>query len=334
MMNPIFPSLVLLAILLMASAFFAGAETVFFSLNRSQLAQFKKSKNPLAKHLLHFLARPRDILVTILFGNELSNIAISILVASLFYKLFFFLPIEQLTLLSVSVGTLLILVIGEIIPKSIGILYAPSLAPLAAFCLRPLYAFLKPLRFLLVKLADWFIKKSGGGPHQATPLILEEEFRYLLELGAKSGEVDFEEKELIQKALDFKNKVVSQIMTPMRRVFRLSVDTPYPELITQLKVTQFSRIPIYQNEPDQILGLLYVKDLFQFDRRWQQNKNLTLQEISRPTLFVTKEEHLEDLLQKIKETRIHMAIVTDKFKKPVGIVTLHDVLEELFGGVK
>lgn len=333
-MNSLFPSLFLLAVLLLVSAFFAGAETVFFSLNRSQLAQIKQSKGPLSKHLIHFLSKPRDILVTILFGNELTNIAISIFVASLFYQIFPLLPVEQLTLLSVSIGTLLILVIGEIIPKSIGILYAPSLAPLTAFLLRPLYALLKPLRFLLVKLADWFIKKSGGGPHQKTPLILEEEFRYLLELGAKSGEVDFEEKELIQKALDFKNKVVSQIMTPMRRVFRLSVDTPYPELLSQIKVTQFSRIPVYQTEPDLLLGLLYVKDLFRFDRRWRQNQNLTLREILRPTLFVAKEERLEDLLQKIKETRIHMAVVTDRQKNPVGIITLHDILQELFGGVK
>lgn len=326
--------LTLLTLLLLASAFFAGAETVFFSLNRSQLAQFKKSKNPLAKQLLHFLSKPRDILVTILFGNELTNIAISILVASIFYQLLPSLEIEQLTLLSVAVGTFLILVIGEIIPKNIGILYAPSLAPLTAFLLKPLYTLLKPIRIVLVKLANWFIQISGGAAAKPTPLILEEEFRYLLDLSAKSGEVDPEEKVLIDKALDFKNKVVSQIMTPAPKVFRLSIDTPYPELLAQIKATQFSRIPIYEKDPNQMIGLLYVKDLFRFDRRWRQNNDLNLREILRPLLFVAKHERLENLLQKIRETRMHLAVVIDKNQKPAGIVTLHDVLEELFGEVE
>lgn len=331
MFSSLFPSLTLLFILLLLSAFFAGAETVFFSLSRSQLARFKESKNPLARQLVVFLSRPRDILVTILFGNELTNIAISILVASIFYEMFSHLDITILTFLSVGVGTFLILVIGEIIPKSIGILFASPLAPLTAFLLKPLHTFLKPLRYVLVKLADWFIRKTGGSVEARTPLILEEEFRYLLDLSAKSGELEEEEKELIHKALDFKNKTVSQIMVPITKVLRLSVDTPYLELLTQIKVAPFSRIPVYEEKPANIVGLLFVKDLFKFDRRWRENRELTVREILRPVLFVPPEEHLEDLLQKIRETRIHLAIVTDEQKKPVGVVTLDDIMEELFG---
>ncbi|MBI4223508.1 MAG: HlyC/CorC family transporter [Deltaproteobacteria bacterium] len=329
----LFSYFILLAVLLGLSAFFAGAETVFFSLNRSQLDQFRESKSPLAKPLLNFLSRPKDILVTILFGNELTNIAISITIASLFYQILPSAPIEQLTLISVGVGTFLILVVGEIIPKSVGIVHAPALAPLTAFLLKPLHALLKPVRPLLVRLADWFIKKLGGTVPQQTSLILEEEFRDLLELSAKTGEVEAEEKEMIAKALDFRNKIVSQIMTPMRQVFKLAVDIPYPELLEQIKATRFSRILVYENDPKNIVGLLYVKDLFLFDRRWKQNNALTIQTILRKPLFVSKQEHLEDLLQKIRETRIHMAVVTDAQNKPVGIATLHDVLEELFGEV-
>lgn len=330
----LFSYFILVAILLLLSAFFAGAETVFFSLSRSQLDHYRLSKNPLAKQLLVFLSKPKDILVTILFGNELTNIAISIVIASLFYQVLPGASLEQLTLISVGVGTLLILVFGEIVPKSIGIVYASALAPLTAFLLKPLHALLKPIRPLLVRLADWFIQKLSGGVRQETPLILEEEFRELLELSAKSGEVEAEEKELIAKALDFKNKVVQAVMTPMREVFKLAVDLAYPELLEQIKVTQFSRIPIYEQDPNNIIGLLYVKDLFLFDRRWRNNQDLTIRTILRNPLFVAKEERLEDLLQKIRETRIHMAIVVNPPKKPIGIVTLHDVLEELFGEVE
>lgn len=330
-MNTLFSELILLAVLLGLSAFFAGAETVFFSLSRSQLAHFRESKNPLAKQLLSFLSKPRDILVTILFGNELTNIAISILVAAIFFQLFPYVGINMLTLLSVIVGTFLILVIGEIIPKSIGILFAPALAPLTAFLLKPLYTLLRPLRRVLVGFADWLIKKTSGTDHKETLLILDEELRSLLELSAKSGELEIEETEMIHKALDFKNKVVSQIMTPMDKVFSLSVETPYHELLNQIHVTQFSRIPIYEGKPSAIIGLLYVKDLFRFDRQWQFNKELTLKGILRAPIFISRAERLEDVLQKIKETRIHMAIVLDQQKNPIGIVTLHDILEELFG---
>lgn len=334
MFSSLFPTLTLLLILLLLSAFFSAAETVFFSLNRSQLARFKESKNPLARQLVVFLSKPRDILVTILFGNELTNIAISILVASLFYEMFGHLDIKVLTFLSVGVGTFLILVIGEIIPKSIGILFAPHLAPLTALLLKPLHTLLKPLRHILVKLADWFIHKTGGSVEARTPLILEEEFRYLLDLSAKSGELEEEERELIHKALDFKNKVVSQIMIPISKVFRLAIDTPYPDLLAQIKTAPFSRIPVYEEKIDNITGLLFVKDLFKFDRRWRENRELTIREILRPVLFVSREEHLEDLLQKIRETRIHLAIVIDAKKKPVGAVTLDDIMEELFGEFK
>lgn len=325
----------LLAILLLMSAFFAAAETIFFTLSRPQLARFKKSSNPLSKQLVHFLSKPRDILVTILFGNELTNIAISIITASFFYFLFHgWLEVEGLTLLSVGVGTFLILIVGEIIPKSVGMLLAPALAPITVLLLKPLYALLKPARFVLVKLADWCVARFGPVKKEETLLTMEEEFRHLLELSAKSGEVQEAERELIHKALEFSGKVVSQIMTPFSLVVPYSVDTPYATLLKEIQTTQFSRIPIFEGKPTQIIGLLYVKDLLPFDRRHQAEPALSIREILRPPLFVSKEKNIEDLLQEIRQSRIHMAIVVDAANKPVGLVTMHDILEELFGEVE
>lgn len=325
----------LLALLLLISAFFAAAETIFFTLSRPQLARFKKSSNPLSKQLVHFLSKPRDILVTILFGNELTNIAISIIVASFFYLLFHRrLDVEMLTLLSVGVGTFLILIVGEIIPKSVGMLLAPALAPVTALLLRPLYAVLKPMRFVLVKLADWCVARFGPVKKEETLLAMEEEFRHLLELGTKSGEVQEAERELIHKALEFSGKVVSQIKTPFSLVVSHDVNTPYTELLDQIKATQFSRIPIYEEKPTNIIGLLYVKDLLPFDRRLKSEPNLSIREILRPPLFVSREKNIEELLQEIRQSRIHMAIVVDANNKPIGLVTMHDILEELFGEVE
>lgn len=327
--------IILLIFLLSASAFFAGCETVFFTLNRTQLARFKKSTSPLIKQLLAFLAKPRDILVTILFGNEITNIAISILVAALFYRLLHpWLDWEMLTLLSVGVGTFLILIFGEILPKSVGMLFAPTLAPVTVLLLKPLYVVLKPARFVLVRMADILIQRFGPVKKEETLFTMEEEFRYLLELGAKSGEVEEAEKELIHKALAFSGKVVSQIMTPFSMVVSLEVGTPYPALLEQIRATQFSRIPIYEGKPGNIIGFLYVKDLPPFDRRYQKDPSLSIREILRPPLFVSRQKSIEDLLQEIRQNRIHMAIVVDEKKRPAGIVTMHDILEELFGEVE
>lgn len=334
-MKSIFFQIILLVILLLVSAFFAGCETVFFTLNRTQLARFKKSANPLIKQLLAFLAKPRDILVTILFGNEMANIAISILVASLFYQLFSSqLSVEWLTFLSVSVGTLLILIFGEVLPKSVGMLFAPTLAPATVLLLKPLYLLLKPARFILVKMADKLIQGFGPVKKEETLFTMEEEFRYLLELGAKSGEVEEAEKELIHKALEFSGKVVFQIMTPFSMVVSFAIETPYPTLLDQIRATQFSRIPIYEGKPSNIVGLLYVKDLPAFDRRRQKEPDISIREILRSPLFVSRQKNIEDLLQEIRQSRIHMAIAVDEKKKPVGIVTMHDILEELFGEVE
>lgn len=335
MLSSILFQIGLLAVLLLFSAFFAGAETVFFTLNRTQLARFKKSNNPLTKQLVIFLSKPRDILVTILFGNEITNIAISIIVASVFYQwLHGRMEWELLTLLSVAVGTFLILIVGEVLPKSIGMLLAPALAPITVLLLKPLYALLKPARFVLVRLSDWFIQRFGAIKKEETLLTLEEEFRHLLELGTKSGEVEEAERELIHKALEFSGKVVSQIMTPFSLMVSYPIDTPYEELLRQIRETQFSRVPIVEKQKTNIIGLLYVKDLLPFDRRRKENPELSIREILRKPIFVSKQKSIEELLQEIRQSRIHMAIVIDDKSRPVGIVTMHDVLEELFGEVE
>lgn len=330
----LFANVVILLILIGFSAFFAGAETAFFTLSRSQLAQFKSSSKPLSKLLVSFLAKPKDILVTILVGNEFTNVAISIFVAGIFYELFHhLLSVEALTLLSVAVGTFVILVFGEIVPKSIGMLFAAALAPIIALLLKPLFTLLKPIRYIFVALANFVIRIFGGIKIEETPIDLEEELKELIELGAQSGEVGKEEKELIQKAFAFGKKVVSQIMTSESRVFSLSVDLPYEDLLAQIKATQYSRVPIRDAAKKEIVGILYVKDLFSFDQKWRKDNNLSIQEILRPPLFVDSKSTLENVLEALRQTRIHMAIVTNANKKPIGLVTMHDIVEELFGEV-
>ncbi|MDO8527373.1 MAG: hemolysin family protein [Deltaproteobacteria bacterium] len=334
MLNPFFSYFILLAVLLFLSAFFSGAETTFFSLSRAQLAKFKKSTHPLSKQLVHFLSRPRDILVTLLFGNEIVNISISIIIAGLVLRFFGPENWEKATTISVVVGTLTILFFGEILPKNVAIHFAPSMAPIMMIFLKPLYWLLRPLRYVLVAFSEWIISRFGGELRKESPLIVEEEFRYLVELGATTGQVAEEERELIHNVFEFGTKTVSQIMTPMTKIFSLPVGMPYNELLIQIKATQYSRIPIHEGAAGNIIGLLYVRDLFAFNRRWEKDQTLSIREILRPPFFVSHKKSLESALEDFRQKKIHMAIATSDSNRPLGIITMHDVLEELFGEVQ
>ncbi|MDP2599623.1 MAG: hemolysin family protein [Deltaproteobacteria bacterium] len=325
---------IVLALLLGVGAIFSAAETALFSLSRAQIERFKNSRQSLSKGVIQYLSKPRDLLVTILFGNEILNIAFSVIMASFIYDLMGPANMRMATILSVALATILILIFSEIIPKSIAIRNAPSLAPFMVVFLKPLYFFLGPLRVALVKLADWIVARFGGELKKESPLIVEEEFRYLLELGATAGQVDKEEKELIHKVFEFEEKIVSQIMTPFEKTFCLPTDTPFDDLLRQVKETQFSRIPVYEKTPANIIGVLYVKDLFQFSHRLKTDPSLSIREILRQPLFVPKHQKLEETLQNFRELKIHMGIVVDQNKNPVGVVTMHDISEELFGKVE
>ena len=208
------------------------------------------------------------------------------------------------------------------------------MARFMALLLNPLYLLLKPLRVVLGGLAEWIITTFGGEPEKESPLIVEEEFRFLLELGTSTGQMAEEERELIHKFFEFEEKVVLQIMTPFDKTFCLAIDTPYEDLLKQVKETQFSRIPICEGPQQNIIGVLYVKDLFQFNQRHTLDTAISIREILRQPLFIFPHQKLEDILEKFREVKIHMGIVMGKKGKPAGIVTMHDVLEELFGKVE
>src|SRR3989338_5031638 len=329
-MTPIFAYSLMLLFLLACSAFFSGSETTLFSLKRSQIAKFKRKKTKNSMQLLKFLSEPKNTLVTILFGNEMCNNAFSILIANLVYLLVGPDEVKQATLISVTIGTLLLLIFGEIIPKNIAILNAEPFAPFVAMALKPLHLFTRPFRVVLVRFADATTRLFGATLEKEPPMIVEEEFRHWIELGVKAGEVDNEEKELIHKAFEFETKTAMQIMTPMSVAFRLNIDLPFDHLLEEIKATQFSRIPMYEKERRNIIGYLYVKDLLQYDIAHQRDPDLMLHAILRKPLFIDQGLKLEEILQAFRKNKIHMAILTDAKKNPVGLITMHDVIEELF----
>lgn len=329
-METVFPRIVLVLFLLCLSAFFSGSETTLFSLSRAKLLAFKRSANPFHRALVQLLSKPREILSTILLGNEFVNTLIAIVVASLVHERLEHWGTEVATLVSVVIGTAIILVFGEIFPKSVALRFAPTLAPLISAPLNFFYYIAGPARNFLTRIADTLVHRFGATEGGTDRLIVEEEFAELLKLGRRAGGVEPEEHDLIHKVFEFGDKVVGQVMTPMNLVFALPVDLPFAELLREIKATRFSRVPIYERSPENIIGVLYVRDLFGLYRRLQKDSGLSIREILRPALFIEEDTRLEALLGEFRRTKIHFAVVHEE-KKTLGIITMQDLLGELFG---
>lgn len=328
-----FSMIVIILMLLVCSAFFSGSETALFSLSGVMLHRFRESRSASASRLVSYLKEPRKLLVTILLGNELVNVSISIVGAAIVSRILKA-GVEVQTIAAVVLLTPVILIVGEIVPKNISLHYAWQIAPVVIWPLGLFYKTVRPLRVVLTKFADFVVHLLGGEPKRLEPMIMEEEFRRLIDLGREKGMIVEEERELIHNVFDFTDKVAGDIMTEAQSVFSLSIDVPYERLIEDIRSVQFSRIPFYEGEKSNIIGILHVRDLFSFHRRRLSGKTEDIRGILHEPLFVDAATPLEVLLKEFQRTQIHMAIVRGEGNKLEGIVTMGDVLEELFGAME
>lgn len=322
-------SYILFAVLLSASAFFSGSETAIFSLSRLQIHRFRASSKLAMRQVVECLREPRQTLVTILLGNEFVNVSMSIVGAAIISRHCEG-SVERQTMIAVAIVTPIVLIFGEIIPKNIALRLSRQLAPVVVVPLRFFYIVVTPLRIVLTWIADGFIRLFGGAPEKAEPMIMEQEFRQLVDLGKAEGVIVEEEQELIHNVFEFTETVVEDIMTPAEQLFSLPVTLSYEELLTRLRQTTFSRIPMVEKDQKNIVGILHVRDLFTFDQQRMTGGQESIRSILHAPLFVEKRERIESLLKKFQESQIHMAIIRER-GTIVGVVTMDDVLGELFG---
>lgn len=329
--------LLLFGFLLFSSAFFSSSETAIFSLSRVHIHKLKESRRHAARRVVECLRHPRQMLVTILIGNEFANVAMSIVGAAIISRLF---PvgIETRTFIAVVLVTPIILLLGEILPKNVALRTARDLAPLLIVPLEMFHRLVAPIRYVLSGIADMVVRLFGGKPEAAEPMIREEEFRRLVDLGKKEGIIIEEEQALIHNVFEFTEKVVKDIMTPADRLFRLPVNIAYEQMLEEIRATTFSRVPFYEGDENNIVGILHVRDLFAFDRARRLpppagESDTNIIKLFRAPLFIEMQTRLEELLKNFQERQIHMALVRDEKEKVVGVVTLDDVLQELFGEI-
>jgi putative hemolysin len=331
--------LLLFFALLALSGFFSGSETAMFSLSPVQLMKLEEDRHPRARLLRSLLEQPRRLIATIFIGNELVAIGASALLATTTASL---LPQRSqivVTLVSTAISVVLILLLGEITPKNIAARVVERWAATAA---RPLWLLaigMAPLRVVIERIADLAVRlfgrrgeaRGGGGPGRT--LVGEDEFLTMVDAVKEEGVIDESEQKLIHNIFAFGDRRVAEVMTPAERVFMLSANLPMARILSEVRASQYSRIPIYQGSRDRIVGLIYAKDLIPI-AFGQAGRGRRLQDLLHPGYFVPKTVKCEQLLREFRQRKIHISLVVDEYGHFVGLITMEDLLEEMFGEIK
>ena len=314
--------------LLIFSAFFSACEAAYFSLTSLQLSELKDKKGRWGLLVNNLLEKPRELLITIYIGNELVNIAVSVITTSIFITLFGNFGVG----LAIGVGTFLLLVFGEIIPKTLSLQFPQGYSLSAAYPLRLFSSLVQPIQKSLTLIAENFISMIGiKFEKNANTAITDDEFRTMVQISEGEGVIDSEESELIHNVIEFGETTVGEIMTPKIDMFTLSIDDKLEDILPRIVENFYARVPVYNKNEDNFSGILFTKDLTKL--KHLPPEKFSLKSILRPFLSVPQSKKIKELLQEFKKRKRHMAAVLDEYGSICGLVTLEDILEELVGEI-
>ena len=315
--------LLLIGILLVCAAFFSGSEAALFSLNTVQVERFRERGGVVGRLIASMLQRPTTLIITFLVGKAMVTVALAVTATSLALMLYG----EGGEYLAI-VGATIILLICEVTPKNIGLRYPETIVRLVAWPIQIVAYALAPVRWSLRKLVD-----AVMGEHVERPIALSttDELKTLVDLSEDEGIIDQEERNLIQRVFEFGGHRVSQIMTPRTDIFALEVSEPLATALPKIRDNRFSRIPVYEGSTDQIIGILFAKDLLPYSRH--PEPEVKVRDLLHPVFFVPESKRIDDLLREFQRNKVHMAIVVDEYGGVSGLATMEDALEELVGEI-
>ena len=315
-----------IAALLATSAFFSATEIAFAGLNVVRLKSKYGEKRPKAAALAVIIAEQYDdTLGAVLIGNNLANTASSSIATLIIMNLLG----EGYAWVATVCMTLLVLIFGEIVPKVLAKQFSEKFAITVAVPLYWLSVVLKPITLLflyIVKLAS----KLWSGIVTDTTSVSEDDFENIIDIVEDEGVLDEEQCDLLQNALDFDSVLAYEIITPRVDMEAIDIRDPYEVNIQKLNETDYSRIPVYEDTPDNIIGILHLN---RFYKQMVEKSKINIREMLLDVTFVHKTMPLPDVLEKMKENKSHMVIVLDEYGGTMGILTMEDVLEQLVGEI-
>ncbi len=318
--------LIFLFLLLLLSAFFSSAETALTTVNRIRLRSLAEDGDKRAATVLSITDDSGKMLSAILIGNNIVNLYASSLVTTLATKLWGNVGAGIAT----GVLTLLILIFGEISPKTLATIHAEKLALTYGGVIAFLMRVLTPVIVVVNKFSLGFLMLLRIDPNSGAAQMTEEELRTIVDVGKESGVIEDEEHEMINNLFDFGDAQAKEVMVPRIDMTFADVNSSYDELIGIFKEDKFTRLPIYEETTDNVVGILNVKDLLLCEDR----TNFSLRDIMRKPYFTYEHKHVSELLMDLKKSSFSLAIVLDEYGATAGLITLEDLLEEIVGEIR
>lgn len=318
--------LILLTVLLLLSAFFSASETALMSFSKIRVKHLVEEGVKGADKIEKLIASPNKLLGSILVGNNVANIAASALATSIALKAFG----QKGVGIATIAMTVLVLIFAEITPKSLAAQNSEKVSFKVYKPISFVIIILKPIVTIFTFISSGIIKLLGGNPDKTQPFITEEELKTLVDVGEEEGVLEVGEKEMIYNVFEFGDLQAKDVMVQRVDVISISTESTYDEILEVLKREQFSRIPVYRESIDDIVGVLYIKDLLLKEKEEEFN----VEDYMREPNYTYEFRRITDLFTDMKKDRNHMYIVLDEYGGTVGIVTIEDLVEEIVGEIE
>ncbi len=323
----------LLVFLLILSFFFSGTETAFFSLSSFQISKMEEDRRPNAGMVRSLMQRWDLLLNGILLGNLLVNVLLTATATLLSFLIFTTRGVSEnvIFLLDIILVSFILLVFGEVIPKLLAIERAERIVPRIAPLIRLWVFLLGPILRTMTAFSNYFSRLfySRESSHAHT----SEELKSLLDISAEGGDIEAETKDMISSIFEFGETKVKEIMVPRIDIVSVEINTRVDELLRVVQESEFSRIPVYEETIDQIMGIVYAKDLLNHVFL-EGRKEEGVVSLLKDAYFVPESKMIDDLLKELQRESVHMAIVVDEYGGTAGLVTMEDIIEEIVGEIR
>ncbi len=317
--------LITIFLLILLSAFFSSAETALTAVNKIRMKALADSGDRRAQTLLKVTSDSGRMLSAILIGNNIVNLSASALMTTLTMSLWGNVGAS----IGTGVLTLLVLIFGEISPKTLATVHAEKLALSYAGIIRLLMCILTPVIFITNKLARLFLMLLRVDPDAGRNVMTEKELRTYVDVSHEDGVIEQEEKQMIYNVFDFGDTQAKDIMIPRVDMASVDVNASYEEVLEIFKAEQFTRLPVYEESVDNVIGVLNIKDLL-----FHTGETFQMRELMREPYFTYEYKNTSELMEEMRKACINFTIVLDEYGATAGLITLEDLLEEIVGEIR
>ncbi len=335
--------IIVVILLVLANGFFVAAEFAIVKVRLTQIQPLTLKENKRAKTAYKLITHLDEYLSATQLGITMTSLGLGWIgepvTAKVLVPLFSLLNIDNpntIHTLSLAFGFLVItflhVVVGELAPKSVAIRFSKSTSLFVSIPLNIFYIVFKPLIWILNSASNFLLRAIGIQPvTESERFHSEEELRLLLSEGKKSGAIDSTEHQLIEKIFEFNDKIAREVMVPRNHIVAIDIDDPREKIIQYVTEEGFSRLPVYKGTIDNIIGVIYTKDLISAA---EHRELIMVQDIIRPAMFVSATKQIGLLLKELQKNKVHIAIVVDEYGGVEGLITIEDIIEEIVGEIQ